>query len=96
MCLGLEHGVKCEPGRYLVPANAGLASTPRAVGRRAGKLLDALDTLLSTWTATGGLVEELWRFKAHIIEALNADEWTVRAGEDDRYHVTAPKAKGGR
>jgi hypothetical protein len=80
-------------GDYCRPFNAGLASTPQAIGKRLGRLIDALGREVTSHVASGRLVDEIWRFRAHMIEQLQAEGWRTRAG-DTRFVVLPPVKEG--
>lgn len=76
---------------YCVPSEAGLASEGRSVARRLGKLLSALDGQVNAWVIDGPMVNELWEFKAGLIEKLKADGWRVEAKDAGGYRVLVPR-----
>ena len=80
--------------KYAVPSNAGLASEPRAAGRRAAKLLHALNDHVNQFVFDGGpgtIVEDVWQFRTDLIEKLRADGWRVYLSPGDRWQVLPPK-----
>ena len=77
---------------YVKPNDAGLNSEPRAVGRRLGKLLDALADQVNSWICQGPIDEDVRRFRQELTEKLIADGWEVRVGAHDRYIVKPGKA----
>lgn len=78
---------------YLQPANAGLASTDKAVGTRAAKLLNAL----SHWSwavaseGPGMIVEDTRVLRIKIIDTLRAEGWRVNLDSGDNWRVLPPK-----
>lgn len=78
---------------YVIPTNAGLASEPRAVGRRIGRLLDDIDSL-NTWAIiddTAGIRTDLYNFKYRILDMLHAEGWRVTVNARDKWQVLPPK-----
>ena len=73
---------------YCKPWCAGLASEPRAVGRRLGKLLDALDTIDRN-SCEGGVTESAYNLKIEMLDKLRAEGWRITA--NDKWQVLPPK-----
>lgn len=74
---------------YLKPHEAGLNSEARAVGRKVGALLDALDGL-DHYCAAGELVEEVREFKLRVLNELRAEGWRIKVNGHDRWQVLPP------
>ena len=78
---------------YFVPANAGLASEPRAAGRRIAKLLHALETHVNGYIGDGDLIDEVRALRRHIIDGMKAQGWRVYRGASDHWMVLPPREK---
>jgi len=80
-------------GKYIVCANAGLASEPRAVGRSIGKLLDDLDRLDSWALINDGcdIRNDLREMRAKLRDGLLADGWRIKVNSRDQWTVLPPK-----
>jgi hypothetical protein len=81
-----------EKKAYCKPHEAGLQSEARAVGRRIGKVLDALATI-NAWVIDGEMVNDCWRMRRQIIDQLEADGWRIKLTASDRFQVLPPKEK---
>lgn len=77
---------------YVQPNDAGLASTPAAVGKRMAKLLDSLSDEMNRWIAGGPIVDEVYDFKVKLLEKIKADGWEVKINARDKYTVKPTKA----
>ena len=76
---------------YVRPYDAGLASEPAAVGRRIGKLIDALENLdMLTESGPGTLAYEVREFRINIINKLQAEGWRCGYRGGDHYKVLIP------
>ena len=73
---------------YVKPAEAGLASEARAVGRRIARMLDALGEV-NKWVAKGTISDESFDFKASVIEKLCEAGWRVTCPKNS-YRVLPP------
>lgn len=80
---------------YCKPWNADRASEPRAVGRRLGKLLDALADQINEHIADGNIVEDCWIFKMDLMDRLREDGWRITVSRNN-YQVLPPKNDAGR
>lgn len=78
---------------YVQPNDAGIPSTPENVGKRLGKLLDALDgsDTINRWIVGGPITEDLWQFKQTLMAKLQADGWEIKVGKSDHYRVKPSK-----
>lgn len=75
---------------YCKPWNAGLASTTPAVGKRLGRLLDALYDEINPNVVNGPIAQELADFRFSLIEKLKADGWDIKI-PGNRYIVKRAK-----
>lgn len=73
---------------YVKPAEAGLASEARAVGRKIGKLLDALGDV-NRFVAEGTISDECGDFRHAMIEKLVENGWRVTIPANS-YRVLPP------
>lgn len=73
---------------YVKPAEAGLASEARAVGRRIGKLLDSLGDVNRN-VAEGTISDECSDFRQAMIEKLVQNGWRVTIPANS-YRVLPP------
>lgn len=80
-----------SPKPYAQPTNAGIPSAPAPAGRRAAKLLDALDSITWAIFKEGEFTKDCHNFKIHVIERLKADGWRVSVGSNDNWKVLPPK-----
>ena len=88
-----KHGPdKSEP--WCEPWCAGLASEPRAVGKRLGELLTALGRIDSN-IVKGSLANELWKTRIALHERLKAEGWRITATRDG-WKVLPPVTKKGK
>ena len=76
--------------RYCDPIVAGLSSEPAAVGRKLGKLLDALDEVNSN-ICDGAVVDRVHAMRVELLDKLRAEGWRISAG-DTKWKVLPPKA----
>jgi hypothetical protein len=79
-----------EPKPYCNPNEAGLASTSRAVGRRLGRILDALDTEISWAVCSGDILEDVRDLAFKMREKLKAEGWRITVNRHDRWQVLPP------
>ena len=79
--------------RYCQPNDAGLGSTGAAVGRKIGKLFDALD-VISSWRAHGQIIEDCYEFKMSVRKQLEAEGWRIKASARDNWQVLPPIRTG--
>lgn len=75
---------------YCRPWNAGLSSEPRAVGRRLGKLLDALADQINDHIVQGQITQDCWQFRMKLLDKLKADGWRITIPHNN-YQVLPPK-----
>lgn len=75
---------------YCTPHNAGLASEPRAIGRRLGRLLNALATEINGHVVDGKIADDVWRFRLQLHNRLTADGWRIKA-KANGWTVLPPK-----
>lgn len=75
--------------RALEGVNASRNSTDRAVGRRAGRLLDVLESV-NTLVARGTIVEECGEFYHKTLAALKAEGWRVKIDSSNKHQVLPP------
>ena len=81
---------------YCEPLEAGLASEAAAVGRRIGRLLDALGSEVTGWTVQRGpgtIEQEIYDFKQSLIDKLQADGWRLKINARDKWQVLPPMEK---
>lgn len=76
--------------KFLVPNDAGLQSTDRAVGKRVAKLLDALDSI-NSWVTKGEMVQACTDLKDKILAELRAEGWRIKVTDRDSWQVLPPK-----
>lgn len=76
--------------RYCVPNESGLASEAAKVGRRIGKLLDALGTV-DHHVCKGAISDDCHAFGVAIRERLIADGWRIKVSNRDTWTVLPPK-----
>ena len=64
---------------YCRPSNAGLQSETGAVARRLGKLVDALDNLITRWVVNDDsrILGDIERLRSAIRDGLEAEGWIV-------------------
>jgi len=74
--------------KYCEPWCAGLASEPRAVGRRLAAVLDALGGVNRN-VCQGAVESDCEDLKRTMIEKLRAEGWRVTVGE--KWKVLPPK-----
>jgi len=76
---------------YIKPNNAGLASEPKAVARRLGRLLTSLAVEINEYTIERGeLTEELHALRMKIHETAQAEGWRIKATANG-WRVLQPK-----
>ena len=76
---------------YCTPSNAGLASEPRAAGRRIGRLLDALGTEVNNFVCEGDIAEDVRQFRISLIEKLRAEGWRIKLNASNKWQVLPPR-----
>jgi hypothetical protein len=86
-----EHDVPAERGinKYCEPAEAGLASEAKAVGRRIGHILDALGEV-NNFLCDGQINEDCRELRMKMIERLKAEGWRISIPKNS-YKVLPPK-----
>jgi len=70
---------------YVQPNDAGLNSTPDAVGRRIAKLLNSLADEINSWIVGGPIEQDTYAFRMALIAKLEADGWIVKINARDRF-----------
>ena len=84
-----------EKKPYCKPWNAGLASETGAVARRLGRLIDALSDEINSNICDGEIVEDCRRFRARLIERLEAEGWFGTYDGGNRFRVYPPGSPTG-
>jgi len=75
---------------YCIPANAGLASEPKAVARRLSRLLTALATEINDHVVTGQIADDVRQFRMALHDRLTNSCWRIKA-TDNGWRVLPPK-----
>jgi len=76
---------------FMVPLNAGMQSDTRAVARRLGKLLTALDNEITGHVVQGHILDSIVSLKRHIIEQIKPLGWDVTYS-NERIRVKVPRS----
>ena len=83
--------------RYAKPLDAGLASEPRAAGRRVARLLHALEDHVTVYIFQTGearrIARDVQRLKLDIIHLMKAEGWRIYRSPSDRWQVLPPKGR---
>jgi hypothetical protein len=89
----LAHEALAERASYCVPRETGTMSTERAVGARLARLINSLDTEITTHVTSGAIVDEIDSFKCEMIRRLKAGGWHVRINRAGTRYIVKRAAK---
>lgn len=85
------YGETYEP--YCKPWNAGLASETSAVCKRIARLMEALDSELTSNVVKGEIVEDIRQFRFALMNKLEAEGWSLSYDGGNRMKVRPPGHK---